>query len=167
LRKNLAPNETVLAYARGLQGALLVATDRRALIIKTGYALGTWFGRQTTSFGYGQITSVEMRSGVGRGFVEISAGGMQNRPRGYFGRLRGENIVAFNKWSEAGLRDVVNVIRQHLYAPPPHVAAPVGYAPHQPQNIPDQIAALAKLRDAGVLTVAEFEAKKTDLLNRM
>jgi len=34
-------------------------------------------------------------------------------------------------------------------------------------SIPDQIAKLAGLRDAGVLTVEEFEAKKKELLDRM
>jgi hypothetical protein len=34
-------------------------------------------------------------------------------------------------------------------------------------SIPDQIAQLASLRDQGVLSPAEFEAKKADLLNRM
>ena len=35
------------------------------------------------------------------------------------------------------------------------------------ESIPDQIAKLARLRDEGVLTQDEFEAKKQDLLGRM
>ncbi|MGQ0465603.1 MAG: PH domain-containing protein [Sporichthyaceae bacterium] len=35
------------------------------------------------------------------------------------------------------------------------------------QSAPEQIAALAQLRDQGVITEAEFQAKKTDLLGRM
>jgi hypothetical protein len=34
-------------------------------------------------------------------------------------------------------------------------------------SIPDQIAALASLRDRGVVTDAEFQAKKAELLSRM
>jgi uncharacterized membrane protein YdbT with pleckstrin-like domain len=37
----------------------------------------------------------------------------------------------------------------------------------QESTIPNQIADLAKLRDQGVLTDAEFQAKKTELLSRM
>jgi uncharacterized membrane protein YdbT with pleckstrin-like domain len=37
----------------------------------------------------------------------------------------------------------------------------------QGPSIPDQIAELAKLRDQGVVTDAEFQAKKTELLSRM
>lgn len=35
------------------------------------------------------------------------------------------------------------------------------------QDIPEQIKKLAELRDQGVISVEEFEAKKTDLLDRM
>ncbi|MEZ5236317.1 MAG: PH domain-containing protein [Acidimicrobiia bacterium] len=38
---------------------------------------------------------------------------------------------------------------------------------HRPPTIPEQIAQLADLRDRGVLSHAEFESKKADLLNRM
>jgi uncharacterized membrane protein YdbT with pleckstrin-like domain len=37
----------------------------------------------------------------------------------------------------------------------------------QGPSIPNQIAELAKLRDLGVVTDAEFQAKKTELLSRM
>ncbi|HEU5002089.1 MAG TPA: PH domain-containing protein [Actinomycetota bacterium] len=37
----------------------------------------------------------------------------------------------------------------------------------QDRTIPEQISELARLRDAGVLTEAEFQAKKADLLQRM
>ena len=36
-----------------------------------------------------------------------------------------------------------------------------------PASIPDQIAQLSALRDQGVISEAEFQAKKSDLLNRM
>jgi uncharacterized membrane protein YdbT with pleckstrin-like domain len=38
---------------------------------------------------------------------------------------------------------------------------------HQEESIPDQIAELAKLRDQGVVSDAEFQAKKAELLGRM
>ena len=37
----------------------------------------------------------------------------------------------------------------------------------QEESIPDQIADLAKLRDQGVITEAEFQAKKAQLLDRL
>ncbi len=49
---------------------------------------------------------------------------------------------------------------QPAAAPAPSAAAPAA-------NIPDQIHQLAELRDRGVITPAEFEAKKAQLLERM
>lgn len=45
-------------------------------------------------------------------------------------------------------------------------AATAGNRPAAP-SVPAQIAELAELRDRGVISVAEFEAKKADLLSRM
>lgn len=47
------------------------------------------------------------------------------------------------------------------------VGAPVPPAAPAAPDITEQIERLAELRDRGVLTEAEFQAKKTDLLNRL
>jgi hypothetical protein len=52
-------------------------------------------------------------------------------------------------------------------AAPAPAPAPVAAAPPPIANIPEQIKKLAELRDMGVLTVDEFEAKKKELLSRM
>ncbi len=55
-------------------------------------------------------------------------------------------------------------------APSPVVAAPPPAPPHEeddPDEIMDQIKRLAELRDAGALTPAEFDAKKSELLSRI
>lgn len=52
--------------------------------------------------------------------------------------------------------------------PPATYAAPMATAPAaSPANIPEQIGQLDDLRVRGVITDAEFEAKKTELLRRM
>jgi len=45
--------------------------------------------------------------------------------------------------------------------------APLEAVHEQPDDIPTQIERLAGLRDRGIITEAEFEAKKTELLSRM
>jgi hypothetical protein len=172
LRRTLSPNEPVMAWASGKGGALLVATDRRAIIIKTGPgATGTWFGRKNASFGYNQITSVDLHTGYADGYVEISAGGVQNRNLGRYAQLiHADNICPFNKWSETPFRHIVDVIRQHLYAPASNQTAADRTEAAKPPaalSIPEQIEQLAKLRDAGILSPTEFEAKKAEMLARM
>jgi 3-oxoacyl-ACP reductase-like protein len=54
---------------------------------------------------------------------------------------------------------------QPAAAPPAPAAAAA--APAAGVDIPDQIAKLAALRDQGVLSADEFEAKKAELLDRL
>jgi Short C-terminal domain len=147
---------------------LLVATARRAIIIKAGVAAtGQFFGKKNASFGYGQITSVDVHTGAMDGYVEISAGGVQNRNLGRTAQLvKADNVCPFNKWGEAAFRQVVEVIRHQLYARPGQAGRAAPAAPTA-SNIPQQIADLARLHDAGALSNAEFEAKKSELLARM
>lgn len=129
LRRTLAPGELVLAYATGIGGAMLIATDWRAIIIKAGAAVtGMWSGKQNTSFRYGQISSIDLYAGTlgsgsyGYGYVVITSAGEEHRNLGRYRDaelVKAKNICPFNLLSEAAFRQVVEVIRSHLYAPPP------------------------------------------------
>jgi uncharacterized membrane protein YdbT with pleckstrin-like domain len=57
----------------------------------------------------------------------------------------------------------VNARHRATWVNPPASAAPAAPAP----SIPEQISQLADLRDRGVISPAEFEAKKAQLLERM
>jgi len=58
--------------------------------------------------------------------------------------------------------------RLMLNPPAAHSASPApAPAPAPPQTVMEQLQQLAGLRDAGVLTAAEFETKKTEMLGRI
>jgi Short C-terminal domain len=57
-------------------------------------------------------------------------------------------------------------LRDRLSVPKP-LHPPTGVQEDTAPDIPDQIRKLGELRDSGVLTAEEFEAKKTELLSRM
>jgi uncharacterized RDD family membrane protein YckC len=70
------------------------------------------------------------------------------------------------------------IVEQGSLGPPPEgVTPPPPYAPpvtlpgagqsNASEDIPDQIQKLATLRDSGIITEEEFQAKKTELLSRM
>ncbi|MCC7078368.1 MAG: PH domain-containing protein [Acidimicrobiia bacterium] len=62
-------------------------------------------------------------------------------------------------------RDRMMLPPEQHHAPPPQTPAP---EPSTPQHtIPEQIAKLATLRDQGILSEDEFQAKKQELLGRM
>jgi hypothetical protein len=83
----------------------------------------------------------------------------------------GEGVFQTTAYLSQDLRAKLAPVLRHYPDPPPPVpsseaasgalATPVG------PSVPDQIRQLAELRDSGILTEAEFQAKKAELLSRM
>jgi uncharacterized membrane protein YdbT with pleckstrin-like domain len=65
-------------------------------------------------------------------------------------------------WERQDSREIAEAVRDAA-APPAVAAVPTASA----QEIADSIERLAQLRDSGVITTEEFEAKKAELLDRM
>jgi T3SS (YopN, CesT) and YbjN peptide-binding chaperone 3/Bacterial PH domain/Short C-terminal domain len=155
--KRLAPHlwegERVERMAQG-QGkndataGLLVLTDRRLLYLKQGM-----FGSKTEDFPLDKISSVEWSSGMATGTLTVFAMGNQNK------------IKNMNK--DDG-KEITDLLRNRISASMSEVpvVSPAPEAGPVP-DIPDQLRKLAELRDEGILTPEEFEAKKADLLARM
>lgn len=170
LRSLLLPGEQVLGWQQGRGGALLVATDQRAIIIKTGLTSGQWFGKKNSAWSYQQIVSVDLQTTFGSGWVEIVTAGMQARRGGTFSKsadaYQADNMVAF-MGSDKSWRPLVNLLRQRMQLTQTGGGQPTQSAPSVPPSIPEQIAQLAQLRDQGILTPQEFDSKKAELLGRM
>jgi len=128
-----------------------VLTDRRLLFLKEGI-----MGKKTEDFALDKISSVQWSSGIAMGTVTNFASGNK------------AEIKNVNK--EDG-KEITDLTRHRISASKPEVAAATGGQEAQPAqpatDIPDQVRKLGELRDEGLLTPEEFEAKKTDLLSRM
>lgn len=102
-----------------------------------------------------KVSSVQWTSGMLTGDIVIFASGNKSE------------IKTVNK--DDG-KEIVDLIRHRLSAPPqsppaaPQAAAPPPAAAADPI---EQLKRLGELRDAGIVTDAEFEAKKAELLSRM
>src|SRR3954447_23403730 len=84
LQQNLQPNETVLVALQGGSLEALVCTDRRVMIIKSGYYTGNTFGNNVFQLPYAAITSAQVSAHLLTGYFELSAGGIQNTPKSYW-----------------------------------------------------------------------------------
>ena len=84
-------------------------------------------------------------------------------------RLRLEMLSGFTVMGQARkCRELEDMLRIHRIQEQFRNAASVlGADTREPDDIPAQIEKLAGLRDKGIITAEEFEAKKTDLLSRM
>lgn len=94
---------------------------------------------------------------IGAGDLEIESAGREGQTK--FDNVRHPDGVQ----QEIYRQMEVNARRQASWAAPRFEAPPAAAAP----SIAEQIQQLAQLRDAGHITPAEFEAKKTELLSRM
>lgn len=149
LADHLAPGETVSRVAAGRYGdgqGLLALTDRRLFFLKDGV-----MSKTSEDFPFGRVSSVGWRSGVMQGTVTIYAAGVETKI-----------THVFNADGKALVDDAREVVAAGAGVPalqtPPAAAGP---------DVMGQLRQLAELRDAGVVTAAEFDAKKAQLLARM
>jgi hypothetical protein len=170
LKENLLPGENVICQCVGPYGQSLVLTNRKVLIIKTGMMAGTTFGAKVTSFDYRNITSVEVKMGPLSGAFQISAGGIQASDKGYWGggpsdAYKSPNMIPVLRQTFSDFQKAANLIRTMASdaARPAQVVAPQPV----PADPLEQLRRLGELRDSGILTPEEFEAKKAELLSRM
>jgi hypothetical protein len=126
---------------------LLVLTDRRLLFVKEGM-----FGSKTEDFPLDKITSVEWSSGMALGSLTVFAMGNESK------------IKNLNKGDGKQMADL---LRSRTFGAQEVAPAADAAQSEQAPDIPDQIRKLGELRDAGMLSEEEFEAKKADLLSRM
>jgi hypothetical protein len=180
LRANLKPDEEVLIALKGTFGEALVCTDCRVLIIKTGYMTGHIFGSNIFQLPYAGITGAQVNAHFLTGYFELSAGGVQNAPMSYwqdvsnsFHHRRGTqapqspekspHCVSLRRSDFATFREASTFIIEKAT----QARSPAATAAHSPSDGIGLLEQLGKLRDSGVLTETEFQAKKAEILARV
>ncbi|MFG1790355.1 PH domain-containing protein [Nocardia sp. NPDC049149] len=152
LGEHLRAEETVRFIAQGTyegDEGIVVLTDHRVLFLFHGM-----IRKRLEDFPLRTISSVQTSSGLRTGELKIFASG---------------NTATIAKVKKDDLAPLADAIRQSVANPttqPAPALAPAP-APAPAPNIADQIRQLADLHASGILTDAEFAAKKQDLLNRM
>jgi hypothetical protein len=149
-------------YKRRGRG-IIVATNERIIFIKDG-----WVFRDNQDFSYETISSVEIRTQIFFGtFVMYGKG--DETTYNWVGRFAGAkfvNIVRQQASSQTRLRNTP-VIQQYAGSAPQGLPSlpPLPASPHD--LLIKQLEDIARLRDAGILTLDEFELKKQELLSRL
>jgi hypothetical protein len=141
LPKILWPDELPLKVIRGNYESgtgLLVATDRRLIFINKGLV-----SLKVEDFGYEKITSVQYKTGMLMGEIDILASG---------------NRATFKNIEKAHVRDFGDWLRARISAPK------ASSTPPSTLSASDEIRSLAELHRQGILTDEEFSAKKKQLL---
>jgi hypothetical protein len=122
---------------------------------------------------FNQIATVQVkRAGMlTNGFIKFVVAGGVNVRKGLTAGTHDENTIMFRVGQQAAMAEWVRQYVEFRIAGgggQPTEAASAPQAMSQPQPSPaDQMRQLAELRDAGLVTPEEFEAKRLELLSRM
>jgi hypothetical protein len=163
----LAPNEQVVVKLPGTFKEALVCTSTRVIILKAGWMTGQWFGTDMFQCPYPNVAGAQVNFHLLTGYFELSAGGMQNTKKSFWNSDKAVNAAKAPNCVSIGGRDRADKFRLAC-AFIMHMAS--GGARAGIQTGDDSIHTLerlAKLRDAGVISAAEFESKKTQILSRL
>lgn len=168
LAQLLASDETVYIKMKGAFKEVLVCTNKRVVILKTGFMTGQMFGLKQFQMPLEMITSAEVNATLGMGFIEISAGGVQNTPKSYWGSgnksaqeapncvsISGADLVSrFRRASTIILEKAAEARNQNIN----RLASP-------PADVTEALTNLWKLKNEGALSNLEYEAAKARVLN--
>lgn len=149
LRHLVGASETVLAIGQGSYGSklgIVVLTDQRLFFFEK--SLGS---ESIEEFGLSSISSITVDKKLTGETMRIHASG---------------NTAEIRRMSHGHADALVRAFRTHKHAPPAS-SARVTPAASQPPDTLERLRKLGELRDAGVLTAEEFEAKKAILLDRI
>lgn len=168
VEENLLPGEAVKAIVHGDLHSVMVATDRRVFVFKEGIFSGAGMGKKVSTWDYRNLSGVQLEIGSLTGVLALQGPGIPAGEVGTWDRggeaRKAPHALWLNKSNFADARAGAVVIRRLMsQAHEPRQAATAPAAPPDPL---EQLRKLGELRDAGVLTAEEFEAKKTELLGR-
>jgi hypothetical protein len=170
LDQNLAAGESVEVIITGPSNQAIIGTHRRAFVYKKGFMAGASFGSELTSWDYRNLVGVQLHTGMLSGAVLLQAPGQSGTAtsawkQGDADPYKAPNAIPINRpWKPATdgvarLRLLIDEVRQ-----------PASGAVSSQAQAPDpivQLKQLGGLRDSGVLTDDEFEAKKAEILGRI
>jgi hypothetical protein len=167
LRQALAPGERVFWTLRGAFKEALVCTSTRVMILKGGWMTGQLFGTDIFQCPYANVAGAQVNFHLITGYFELSTGGMQSSPKSFWNSdksvnaAKAPNCVSISGRERAArFRDACAFImetvkgRQQLTGEPYHAGIAT-------------LEQLARLRKAGVISDAEFNAKKAEILSRI
>jgi len=166
LAQNLQPGEKVMVKLQGQFGQALVMTNKRLYIVKWGMQAGSTFGGKCIAYEYRNITAIEIRKHAMSRFVQILTPATQDRKLSYWASsnkpesaIASDFAVTYESKKDPVFQEAVNTARrvmEKLHEGAHHSVAA--------DDSLDQLEKLAELKQKGILTDEEFQAKKKQIL---
>jgi hypothetical protein len=170
LADNLAEDEPVRVVVNGAGNSAMIGTDRRVFIFKTGLNTGATFGSKFSSYDYRNIGGVGLHFSLMTGAAVLDVAGAAPVGSSYWGNDNNDPWKAANAIpvvKGTNTEAAVATLRELIADWHNRSAQPGPAGTSTGTDVPTQIKQLGELRDQGLITPEEFEAKKTDLLSRL
>lgn len=148
LPDRLDEGEEVLNLASGSIGAktgLIVVTDRRVLFFAASMA-----STHQEEFPYRSVSSIEATTGMMSGKMRIFASGNKAEIK--------------DVYPKGAVDEIADFVRARIGG---HHGASAGVHPSPRPDAAERLRKLQRLRDDGLVTDAEFEAKRAELLSEL
>lgn len=164
LAQNLHDDEKILAKVRGDFGQAFVVTDKHVFIVKWGFQAGSTFGGKCISYAYSNITGIQIKQQTLKALVQVLTPATQdNRTLSFWGgrgksdnAVESDNAVTFSRPDAPVFQTAVNLAKDQME----NRHAPTAIADNGLSSLKE----LAELREQGIITEAEFAAKKKQIL---
>jgi len=162
----LRPTEQVFIKLRGTFKEALVCTSTRVIILKAGWMTGQIFGTDMFQCPYSNVAGAQVKFHLVTGYFELSTGGMQNAPKSFWNSDKSVNAAKAPNCVSISGRDRAAKFRQACAFIMQRVSGGARGAVVAEDGL-GVLERLARLRDAGVISAAEFQAKKAQILSRV
>lgn len=174
LSEILRPDEQVLVKIKGAFKEGLICTDSRVIVLKGGFMTGQTFGNNVFQSNYHNIAGVEVKFHLLSGYFELSAGGMQNTDKRFWSNnknsdpAKAPNCISLNrKEQKTKFQEACAIITEMVNKSHTTINAPVVQPANVKEDVLTSLEKLSQLKDAGIITQEEFQAKKEELLARL
>ena len=163
----LTPTEQVFIKLKGTFKEALVCTSTRVIILKAGWMTGQIFGTDMFQCPYSNVAGAQVNFHLVTGYFELSTGGMQNAPKSFWNSDKNVNAAKAPNCVSISGRDRAAKFREASAFIMQRASGGIRAGVQAGEDGLGVLERLARLRDAGVISAAEFQAKKTQILSRM
>jgi hypothetical protein len=163
LKKNLQRDEILIAKLKGSFGEAFVITNHNVYVVKWGFMAGQFFGGRCNCYPYQRIVGIECKKGLATGTVEVLTAANQNiKGISYWGlgsrsAAQSDNAISFFNNDYERFQEAVNRARKFMVDGKQTTE-------YGKKGDLDHLEKLAELKDKGIITNEEFNAKKKMIL---
>lgn len=165
LKENINKNEEkMFVTLQGSFGEGLVITDKRLYVLKWGWMAGNILGGRCGAFDFNSITGLEIKKGLLTGTFEVLTPATQNAQKSYWGinnknAIKSDNVITFQQNKFNLFQEATKIGRELI-----NKTYPKGGWNSQEKPDYSELEKLAELKEKGIITQEEFEAKKKRIL---